>query len=58
MKIHSKDFRVPEGEAVSLKKWPTDVEPLYKSKKHCKERPEAHVDHLSELQRVHYASNR
>ena len=34
MKIHSKDFRVPEGEAVSLKKWPTDVEPLYKSKKH------------------------
>ena len=49
---------MPEGEAVSLKKWPTDVEPLYKSKKHCKERPEAHVDHLSELQRVHYASNR
>ena len=33
VKIHSKDFRVPEGEEVSLKKWPTDVEPLYKSTK-------------------------
>ena len=26
MKINSKDFRVPEGDEVNLKKWPTKVE--------------------------------
>ena len=33
MKINVKDFRVPEGEQVELKKWPTLVEPVYHSKK-------------------------
>lgn len=28
MKIKSKDFRVQEGDEVSLRKWPTEVEPL------------------------------
>ena len=32
MKINSKDFRVREGDAVNLKKWPTKVDPVYKSK--------------------------
>ena len=32
MKIHSKDFRVQEGDEVRLKKWPTLVDPVYKSK--------------------------
>ena len=37
MKINSTDFRVPEGERVKLKKWPTKVEPVYKSKEHYQE---------------------
>ena len=32
MKINSKDFRVREGHEVNLKKWPTWVDPVYKSK--------------------------
>ena len=32
MKINSKDFRVQEGDKVNLKKWPTKVDPVYKSK--------------------------
>jgi hypothetical protein len=32
MKIKSKEFRVREGDRVNLKKWPTKVEPVYKSK--------------------------
>ena len=31
MKINSKDFRVREGDEVDLKKWPTKVDPVYKS---------------------------
>ena len=33
MKIHTKDFRVIEGDKVDLDKWPTKVDPVYKSKK-------------------------
>jgi PPK2 family polyphosphate:nucleotide phosphotransferase len=55
VKIQSKDFRVPEGDAVNLKKWPTDVKPVYKSKKHYKDRLEEHVAQLSALQQLHYA---
>jgi hypothetical protein len=32
MKINSKDFHVPEGNEVDLRKWRTKVEPEYKSK--------------------------
>ena len=32
MQISSKDFRVREDKKVDLKKWPTRVEPFYKSK--------------------------
>lgn len=56
--IDVSDFRVPEGKPVNLKKWPTLVEPLYKSKKKYAKRLEEHVQELSTLQRVHYASNR
>jgi PPK2 family polyphosphate:nucleotide phosphotransferase len=58
MKIHSKDFRVREGDEVSLKKWPTLVNPVYKSKDQYKKILEQHVDRLSELQQLHYASSR
>ena len=58
MKIHTEDFRVPEGEDVDLGKWPTDVGPLYNSKKHYKERLDDHIAQLSALQQLHYASGR
>ena len=32
MRIHSKDFRVRSGRKLDLKKWPTIVGPVYKSK--------------------------
>ena len=58
MKINSKDFRVREGDEVNLKKWPTNVEPVYKSKEQYQELLEEHVAQLSSLQQLHYASNR
>ena len=39
MKIKSEDFQVQEGEKVNLKKWPTLVKPVYKSKKEYKKLP-------------------
>jgi PPK2 family polyphosphate:nucleotide phosphotransferase len=57
MKINSKDFRV-RGEKVNLKKWPTIIKPFCKSKKRYQELLEEHVEKLSSLQQLHYASNR
>src|SRR6202050_474949 len=57
MRISSKDFRVPEGDEVNLKKWPTKVEPIYKSKEQYKELLEDHVARLSSQQQLLYASN-
>jgi PPK2 family polyphosphate:nucleotide phosphotransferase len=58
MKINSKDFLVRPGEKVDLKKWPTSVTPVYKSKDHSHELLEKHVKELSKLQQLHYAYNR
>ncbi len=57
-KIDSSDFRVPEDKTVNLKKWPTLVNPVYKSKKRYAKLLRQHVEALSSLQRLHYASNR
>ena len=58
MKIHAKDFRVRPGEKVSLRKWPTRVKPICASKQQYHELLGAHVDGLSSLQRLLYASSR
>lgn len=58
MKISSDDFRVPAKCRVDLEKWPTQVKPLCKSKKHYKKRLADQVEELSSLQRLHFASNR
>ena len=58
MKIDSKDFRVRHGDKVKLKKWPTITEPFYKTKKEYQKLLEKHVDELSALQQLHYASDR
>ncbi len=57
MKVNVKDFRVPEGEKVNLQKWPTLVDPVYKSKKKYHKLLKEQVKELSSLQRLHYASN-
>ena len=58
MKINSKDFRVREGDEVNLRKWPTNVEPVYKSKEHYHKLLGEHVAKLSSQQPLLYASNR
>ena len=57
-KIHSKDFRVTEGSELNLDKWPTKVDPVYKSKGQYKKLLEDHVARLSSQQQLLYASNR
>jgi PPK2 family polyphosphate:nucleotide phosphotransferase len=58
MKIDSKYFRVPAREKVNLKKWPTHVKPVYKSKKEYTKLLHEQVEELSSLQRLLYASDR
>jgi len=58
MKINSKDFRVRSGKRVKLREWPTIVKPFWKSKKRYEKLLENHVEELSSLQQLHYASNR
>jgi PPK2 family polyphosphate:nucleotide phosphotransferase len=58
LKIASKDFRVPPNKQIDLKDWPTVVGPLFKSKKEYRRLLEAHVEGLSSLQELHYASGR
>ena len=58
MKIKSKDFRVRPGTKVKLNQWPTTVKPFYKSKKRYEKLLEEHVEQLSALQQLHYASHR
>jgi PPK2 family polyphosphate:nucleotide phosphotransferase len=58
MKISSKDFRVREEHEVSLRKWPTTVAPVYKSKEHYQKLLGEHVAQLSSQQELLYASNR
>ena len=58
MKIKSEEFRVHSGRNVTLHKWPTTVKPFFKSKKQYHKLLEEHVDKLSAMQHLHYASNR
>jgi PPK2 family polyphosphate:nucleotide phosphotransferase len=58
MKISSNDFRVREADDVNLKKWPTRIEPVYKSKEQYAKLLEEHIGQLSSMQQLHYATNR
>jgi PPK2 family polyphosphate:nucleotide phosphotransferase len=55
-KINSKDFRFTGRKKIRLRKWATDVGPLYKSEKQYKELLAADVGELSALQRLLDAS--
>lgn len=58
MKISTKEFRIPEGGKVNLKKLPTKVKPFYKSDEHYKELLAEHIKELSKRQGMMYAHNR
>jgi len=58
MKINPKDFRLREGDNVNLRKWPTLIDPVYGSKAHYEKLLERHVEQLSSMQQLHYATNR
>jgi polyphosphate kinase 2 (PPK2 family) len=58
MKVRSTDFRMEEGDQVKLDKWPTAIEPIYESKKQYQKLLKKHVDELSSLQQLLYASSR
>jgi len=58
VKIDSNEFRVSPEKKFKLKDWPTCVKPVYNSKKEYKKLLRGHVDELSVLQCLHFASNR
>jgi PPK2 family polyphosphate:nucleotide phosphotransferase len=49
---------VPPGKKVELSEWPTVVKPICKSKEQYQELLAKHVEELSSLQQLHYASHR
>jgi PPK2 family polyphosphate:nucleotide phosphotransferase len=55
--IQIKDFCVKEGDKVNLKKWPTKIDSVYKSKHQYHKLLKTHVAELSAQQQLHYASN-
>jgi polyphosphate kinase 2 (PPK2 family) len=58
MKIDSEDCRVHPESKLRLCDRPTAIKPFCKTKKHYRKTLEAHVEELSSLQHLHYASNR
>jgi PPK2 family polyphosphate:nucleotide phosphotransferase len=58
MKLDTNVFRVGAGDEVKLDKWPTKVEPVYRSKAQYKELLGEHVAKLSARQQLLYAANR
>ena len=57
-KINPHDFRVRAGKKVDLKKWPTKVKAVYDTKKEYERLLDDHIEKLSALQSLLYASNR
>jgi PPK2 family polyphosphate:nucleotide phosphotransferase len=57
MKIDIRDFCVPPGHKVTLRKWPTRVKHFYKSEKQYKDRLEKDVKELSAQQQFLFATN-
>jgi PPK2 family polyphosphate:nucleotide phosphotransferase len=58
VKIQSDDFRVHPGNEFKLSDRPTTIKPFCKSKKQYRKTLESHVEELSSLQQLHYASQR
>jgi PPK2 family polyphosphate:nucleotide phosphotransferase len=58
MPIRPRDYRVDEDAKVRLKRWPTRVEPYYRSQEEYEKLLAEHIEALRELQDKHYAFNR
>jgi PPK2 family polyphosphate:nucleotide phosphotransferase len=58
MKIHPDDFRVPEDKKVDLRKWPTRIKRVYKSKDDYQRLLRAYIGRLDAMQQLLYACNR
>ena len=58
MKIDSDEFRVRPDHEIQLRKWPTNIDPVYKSTANYQALLEQHVTQLSALQQLLYASDR
>jgi PPK2 family polyphosphate:nucleotide phosphotransferase len=58
VKIQSNDFRVHPGKEFKLSDRPTAIKSFCKSKKQYRKTLESHVEELSSLQQLHYASHR
>jgi polyphosphate kinase 2 (PPK2 family) len=56
VKLKSKDSRVRPKHRVNLKNWPTLIKQFFKSTKRYRELLKKHVEQLSSLQQLHYAS--
>src|ERR1700683_1458990 len=56
--INPEDFRAKEGDRINLKKWPTSVDVVYKSKEQYQKLLGEHMARLSAQQQLLYASNR
>jgi PPK2 family polyphosphate:nucleotide phosphotransferase len=57
-RIDPDDFRVPAGEKVNLRNWPTDTKHVYDSKAEYEKLLAEHIGQLSLQQSLLYASNR
>ena len=58
MPIRPRDYCVDEDAKLRLKRWPTRVEPYYRSKEDYEKLLAEHIEELRELQDKHYAFNR
>jgi len=58
VQIKSEEFRVHPGKEFKLGDRPTVIKPFCKSKKQYRKTLESHVEELSSLQQLHYASHR
>ena len=57
MKIRTRDYRVPQGAKLRLRKWPTRVPPVYETSDDYGKMLARHVERLSALQELLYASD-
>jgi PPK2 family polyphosphate:nucleotide phosphotransferase len=56
-KIETRQFQVDEGQTVKLKRWPTVIHPICKSKEECESLLQKHVEEMSQRQAILYAQN-
>ena len=56
-RIHPKDFHIPPGKKVDLKKWPTRIKPVCNSNEECRVLLAENISNLSKQQNLLYATD-